>query len=252
MNNKASFFFPVLAVTVIIMLLSLGAMIGNNFMPGNQAGKIINVRPQGLSKTSRCSAPTANPSASLTAQQAVGSSASSPSEPGTTGYSPSNQVNSGTTTETEETDEEQDAAVKALESFFANLNQKKYAQAADILYLPETAVKPATAEDNPETSWEGLAYGGNADPDATKAQILKDYCESVGTCLKSTIQNARKITDGQYELTVQFTEKSGDLFCFGPCDQSMSNDPTSVSAFNYGVKKIDNEYRVTRGPIYVP
>lgn len=253
MNKKASFFFPVLAVIVIIMLLSLGAMISSNFVPGNRSGKVINVRPAGLSRANRRLAP----AFATSSQQESTNSTGSTNKPAANGYpsTSSNQLNSGATTqaaEIEEADEEQDAAVEALESFFANLNQKKYTQAAGLLYLPETAVTPPKAAENPETSWEGLAYGGNTQTDATKAQILKEYCESVGTCLKSTTLNARKITEGQYELTVQFTEKSGDLFCFGPCDEAMNNDPTSVSAFNYVVKKMDGEYKVTRGPIYVP
>ena len=134
--------------------------------------------------------------------------------------------------------DDSELAHQALVSFFEQLSQGKYAEAAK--YYGGSYETLATM--NPEL-----------DPDAT-ASLLQNGCPANGfQCLPVKIATFNELTPkGEYVFTVQFNNPDGSLFERGAC---CGEEPTTPSAFEFTyhvVKGGDGQFRVLELPVYVP
>ncbi|MDD5749442.1 MAG: hypothetical protein PHO91_01485 [Patescibacteria group bacterium] len=135
-------------------------------------------------------------------------------------------------------------AVKAeqtLISFFTYLNDQDFDKALTLFEL-----------DGSTSSWENLEIFSLPEDRNDKAKILKRYCEATGTCLRAKVIDIKKENNGTYNLLVQFQKADGSTFVLGPCCGATEEEMPSQNKFNFEVKKIDNTFKVTTAPIYVP
>jgi hypothetical protein len=131
--------------------------------------------------------------------------------------------------------DESEKAKETLVSFFNYLSLNEFEKALTLFSL-----------DSQFTPLEELAQGNN------KAEVLENYCKATKTCLKATVLEVKQIADYEYNLVVQFSNKDGSLYIFGPCCGATEKEMPSKNKFDFTVKKIDNDFKVTSAPLYRP
>jgi hypothetical protein len=132
-------------------------------------------------------------------------------------------------------------AEKTLVAFFNSLSQNKF---ADAVKLFSTST----------TDWESLkVYSPTEETDSAK--ILEQYCSATQTCLKAKVLSAKQVADYEYNLVVQFFNKDGSLYVFGPCCGATEEEMPSKREFEFTVKKVGGEkgkFEVVTAPLYRP
>jgi hypothetical protein len=135
--------------------------------------------------------------------------------------------------------DESEKAKNALITFFDYLNENEFEKASGLF-------------SSDETDWESIKVYSPEDEASNKAKILENYCEAVGTCLKAKILEAKQTANYEYNLVVQFLNKDGSIYIFGPCCGATEEEMPSKDKFDYTVKKIDNAFEVKTPPLYRP
>lgn len=129
-------------------------------------------------------------------------------------------------------------AKKALESFFANLSEKNYVRAlAYLQLLDKNTPETLSIGDKLEESWENYESFSQIADKSDRAKLLEDYCSHWDTCLPAKIISTKKISDEDYQISVQFTKPDGKKY-----------EGTHL----YPVKKFNGLWYVARGPLYHP
>ncbi|RJR31636.1 hypothetical protein C4569_01600 [Candidatus Parcubacteria bacterium] len=131
-------------------------------------------------------------------------------------------------------------AQEALITFFKYLSRQDF-ESALTLFEPDE-----------ENSWEWIANFTIEEDRNNKAEVLKNYCEAVGTCLEVKIIEAKKEVDDVYNLVVQFQKPDGGVFVLGPCCGATEEEMPPQNKFNFTVKKINSVFKVTTAPVYRP
>ena len=120
-------------------------------------------------------------------------------------------------------------------------------------YLSENEFEKASGLfSSDELDWENLEVYSPAEETNNKAKVLENYCKAVQTCLKAKILEAKQTANYEYNLVVQFLNKDGSTYIFGPCCGATEEEMPSKDKFDYTVKKIDNGFKVTTPPLYRP
>lgn len=133
-------------------------------------------------------------------------------------------------------------AEETLVSFFGYLNDQDFDNAMNLFELGGDS----------ENSWEGLESFTLPEDRNDKGNVLRNYCEATGTCLNATVIEIEKETDSIYNMVVQFQNDDGSTFVLGPCCGATEEEMPSQDKFNFKVQKINNDFKVTTPPIYVP
>lgn len=129
----------------------------------------------------------------------------------------------------------------ALVSFFSYLSDQKFEKALTLFELEDST-----------NSWEGLESFSLPEDRNNKAKVIERYCEATRTCLKAKVIETKKETSDTYNLLVQFLNIDGSIFVLWPCCGASEQEMPSQDKFNFKVKKINNIFKVTTAPIYVP
>jgi len=133
---------------------------------------------------------------------------------------------------------------ETLVSYFDFLVNEDYESAVEIFY---------PLDGNGDYDWSMVTqYRNTKTKSSTKAEELADYCEAVGTCLQVEVLSSVEIDIDLYAFEVQFREKDGGVFLYGPFGGIMAEQSPPETKFQYYVKKIDNVYKVITPPLYRP
>jgi len=127
-------------------------------------------------------------------------------------------------------DSELQSAQIALENFFNYLANEQYEEAV-VLY-------GWGHDDDPGNNLQ--TWNGNND-----AETFKNYCESVGTCLKIKVLTGAEIGSDEYKFIVQFLTDEGEIY-----EHPSVLDFETSTDFNFKVKKIDGQFKVINPPLY--
>jgi len=145
-------------------------------------------------------------------------------------------------------DRELMSAQKVLIDLFNYLSAKQYDMAAPLLVPSELCRKykyGATFD------WKFMAGFSPREERNDKAKVLKNYCNNVGTCLKTSVLHYDEIGIGKYVFEVRFYNSDGTVFALGACCGEVSDGPPATE-FNFCVEKINGEFKVRSAPVYVP
>jgi len=139
--------------------------------------------------------------------------------------------------------DERDIAEEVLIDFFRYASIKDYKKAVGLLSLQTS-------------DWEFMS-GFFADEklknkEDEKEEILEKYCEVMETCLKAKPVSVEKISDDEYKIITEFVFDNGDIFVLEICCGEDGEETSFVREFEYFVKKINGEYKVTNFPQYRP
>lgn len=135
--------------------------------------------------------------------------------------------------------DESEMAKNTLISFFDYLSKNEFEKALTLLNLDEG-------------EWEGLSIFSLPEERSNKAKVLETYCQAVGTCLRAEVLDVKKEMSDEYSLVVQFLNKDGSIYVFGPCCGATEETMPSKKEFDYKVKKIDDIFKVETAPLYRP
>jgi len=129
-------------------------------------------------------------------------------------------------------------AKEALTSYFSLLNGKQYSEAIE---------------------YHGSGYKVLQDWNPNIAisdhvALIKNGCEVNGLqCLKiKSVINQQQVSSGEFKFTVQFANSDGTLFERGPCCGLTEEQMPTTTSLEYVVKKVNNNFLVTTGPVYIP
>ena len=122
------------------------------------------------------------------------------------------------------------AAQTVLENFFTYLNNKQYGEAANLYGWGH--------DDDPGNNLQTWAGANNT-------ETLKNYCQSVGTCLKIKVLTGTKTSENEYKFIVQFLTDDGKIYEYSPVV-----GVEATTDFNFKVKKINNQFKVINPPLY--
>ncbi len=140
---------------------------------------------------------------------------------------------------------EQDESTKAedaLVSFFTHLENQDFEKALLFFEL-----------DDPVNDWEGLeSFSPLTEDRRSKANVLKNYCEATGTCLEARVIETKKGNNDTYDLVIQFKNPDGSTFVLEPCCGATEEEMPAQDKFDFKVKKINNDLKVTTAPVYRP
>jgi hypothetical protein len=117
------------------------------------------------------------------------------------------------------TADESESAKNTLIAFFDYLSKNEFEAAANLFSL-----------DPQFTPLEEFATGNN------QAEVLKNYCQAVGTCLKTNVLSVKKATNDEYHLVVEFVNKDDSIYVFGPCCGATEEEMPSKNKFDFTVK----------------
>ncbi len=132
---------------------------------------------------------------------------------------------------------ELDLARHTLLTFFTLLHDGRYADAA-LLY---------------GGSYEDLRVQNPDVPPDDAAALWQASCTHQTPCLLvSRIVDEKSITQGEFVFVVEFIWIDGTLFKLGPCCGATEAEMPPVWQFPYTVKKIDGQFQVMEGPVYIP
>lgn len=145
---------------------------------------------------------------------------------------PQTENNKNTTT-----DESQKAAT-TLTTFFDYLNKNEFDKAVSL------------TDPNDTSFWDAVKIYAQDAKDMPG--ILKNYCTATQTCLQANVTKITPGANGEYKLAVQFLNKDGTTYIFGPCCGATEEEMPSVSTFDFTVKKINGIFKVTTPPLYRP
>lgn len=150
----------------------------------------------------------------------------------------SSNISNDNTTGYESAKEDFEIAQDTLITFFENLSKNEFDKAVNLF-------------SSYDSDWENLKVYN--EPDETdRVIIIKNYCNATTTCMKAEVLNIRKVKDDEYSMVVRFFKKNGDIYVLGPCCGATEEEMPSQEKFDFTVKKIEGEFRVTTPPIYVP
>jgi hypothetical protein len=129
-------------------------------------------------------------------------------------------------------------ARSALIAYLAHLSEGQYAEAVQFF-------GGSTAE---------LAYfNPEMDPNDPVA-LFEAACTINGfVCLPVlNVVDQAQISSVDFRITVEFQDKDGNLFVFGPCCGADPAEEPPQTQFVYAVKKVDGRFLVQETPLYVP
>ncbi len=138
----------------------------------------------------------------------------------------------------QESTDEAIIAKNTLTNFFDNLDKQKFAKALEY-FTTDEGIRESLNIYNP-------------DGETAKEDIIENYCQATMTCLKAKIMEIQKVNDSEYVFKVQFIKSDGSLFILWPCCGASEEEMPPTDTFNYTVKNIDNTFKVTTPPLYVP
>ena len=105
-------------------------------------------------------------------------------------------------------------------------------------------------------------YGGDYDtmrvqnpdiPADDYVDLWQAACTRQTLCLLvSRIVEEKVIAPDEFELVVEFVWLDGTLFKLGPCCGATEAEMPPVWQFPYTIKKIDGQFKVMQGPVYMP
>ncbi len=130
-----------------------------------------------------------------------------------------------------------DLARHTLISFFTLLHDGRYGEAAPLYGGPYDGFR----ENNPDI------------PKEDYAALWQAVCTRQTLCLSvAGIVEEKQVAPDEFEFVIEFIWRDGTLFKFGPCCGATEAEIPPVWQFPYTVKKIDGQYRVMEGPVYLP
>jgi hypothetical protein len=130
-----------------------------------------------------------------------------------------------------------DLARHTLLTFFTLLHDGRYAEAAPLYGGPYDVIR----EQNPDI------------PADDYAALWQAVCTRQTLCLLvARIVEQEQLAQDEFEFVVEFVWIDGTLFKLGPCCGATEAEMPPVWQFPYTVKKIDGQFRVMEGPVYVP
>ena len=130
-----------------------------------------------------------------------------------------------------------DLARHTLLTFFTLLHEGRYAEATSLYGGAYDVMR----EQNPDI------------PTDDYAGLWKAACSHQSPCLLvSRIVEEDPISQDEFEFVVEFVWLDGMLFKLGPCCGATEAEMPPVWQFPYTVKKIDGQFKVMEGPVYVP
>lgn len=132
---------------------------------------------------------------------------------------------------------ESEAAKNTLITFFDYLSENEFEKAISLTDLDDSSF------------WDTVKIYDRGFND--KVKMLEAYCEATQTCLKAKVLKVQQVTNAEYILTTQFTNKDGSVYAPGPCCGAEEDTPPK-SEFDFTVKKINNIFKVTTAPLYRP
>ena len=136
------------------------------------------------------------------------------------------------------TKDESKTAKDTLVTFFDYLGKNEFEKAVELYEF-----------DNGFTLIEELTPAEEQDD---KAKVLENFCKAVGTCLEVKVLETKRTTNYEYSMVVQFIKSDGTFYVFGPCCGATEEQMPSTDKFDYTVKKINGEFKVTTPPLYRP
>jgi len=131
-------------------------------------------------------------------------------------------------------EEELNEAQETLITFCDLASSEKYEEAAELL-APEV--------------FNAIAFNKYK---SHNFQILEYYCDSIGTCLETEVISYEQVTEGHYIFTVKFINSDGSEFVRGLCCGATGEEMPPGTEFEYHVKKIADEYKITTPPLWIP
>ncbi len=141
-------------------------------------------------------------------------------------------------------DQEKEQAQETLLNFFNYVASDDFKNAVKIFY---------PLDENDKYNWDMITqYRDPEKQNSSKEEELAYYCSAVGTCLRAELLGFGKRAENDYIFTIQFREKDGSKYIFGPCCGATEEDEPSRTQFEYEVKKIDGDYKVVTPPLYRP
>lgn len=130
-----------------------------------------------------------------------------------------------------------DLARHTLLTFFTLLHDGRYAEATPLYGGPYDMMR----EQNPDI------------PADDYAALWQAVCTRQTLCLSlARIVDEKAVAQDEFEFVVEFVWRDGTLFKFSPCCGATEAEMPPVWQFPYTVKKIDGQFRVMEGPVYVP
>lgn len=129
---------------------------------------------------------------------------------------------------------EQEIARESLVRFFTQLDQKRYTEAA-ALY----------GGDFSEVNFERL-------PGEEVGAYWERLCSAYTICMPVlAIPQEEKISEEEFRFYVEFLWLDGTRFVNGPCCGASPAQQPGYWQFAYSVKKVDDQWKVMRAPLYI-
>jgi hypothetical protein len=130
-----------------------------------------------------------------------------------------------------------DLARHTLLAFFTLLHDGRYAEAAPLYGGPYDVIE----DNNPDI------------PKDDYAALWQAVCTHQTLCLSvAQIVEEKAVAQDEFEFVVEFIWRDGTLFKLGPCCGATEAEMPPVWQFPYAVQKIDGEFLVMEGPVYIP
>ena len=103
----------------------------------------------------------------------------------------------------------------------------------------------------------GYEYLQGWNPNVNKndyVKLLENGCTENGLhCLKvSSILEEKIVSPTEYTFKIQFSNEDGTIFKRGPCCGATEKEMPTQTNFDYTVRKIDLNFKVTTQPVYTP
>lgn len=131
-------------------------------------------------------------------------------------------------------------ARRALIEFFSLLSHGDYLSAAR-LHAEDEDFYDTLRQNNPDVD--------PGDP----AALLRAACTYQLRCMEiKNVLHIEQLSDTLFRFIVEFADADGSTFVLGPCCGADETEMPPVSQFEYLVEKVDNQFRVHGGPVYVP
>lgn len=137
-------------------------------------------------------------------------------------------------------EENMNYAEEALIKYFSLLNEEKFNEAAQYYGGDYETLR---------------GFNPSVDPDDHSELFLKACRYSGLNCLKvKNIVNKKEISPTEFEFSIQFLGRNGDVFESGPCCGEVENEENFPmrTDFTFRVKKIGDKFVVMSLPVYTP
>jgi hypothetical protein len=136
---------------------------------------------------------------------------------------------------------DEEAARRALISFFDHLHKGEYAAAADLYVGPTQHMidhNPTLDPTDHVALWEAACLQNGA------------MCLSVHS---AELQQVPEVVEGEFVFLVEFSEQDGSLFELGPCCGADPEELPPTTAFTFRVRKsAEYLFQVLTPPVYGP